>query len=36
MAAPVPSTTFTRPAPTPSSRTNGHFDDDLDVPDFLK
>ena len=25
-----------RPAPTPSARTNGHVDDDLDVPDFLK
>jgi cell division protein FtsZ len=36
MAAPVPSSTFARPVATPSSRTNGHFDDDLDVPDFLK
>jgi cell division protein FtsZ len=36
MAAPVPATTFARPVPTPSSRTNGHIDDDLDVPDFLK
>jgi cell division protein FtsZ len=36
MAAPVPATTYARPAPAPPSRTNGHVDDDLDVPDFLK
>jgi cell division protein FtsZ len=36
MAAPVPATTYARPVPTTSSRTNGHVDDDLDVPDFLK
>jgi cell division protein FtsZ len=36
MAAPVPASTFARPGPTPSPRTNGHVDDDLDVPDFLK
>jgi cell division protein FtsZ len=36
MAAPVPASTFARPVPAPASRTNGHVDDDLDVPDFLK
>jgi hypothetical protein len=36
MAAPGPASTFGRPVPTPSPRTNGHVDDDLDVPDFLK
>jgi cell division protein FtsZ len=36
MAAPVPASTFARPVQTPSPRTNGYVDDDLDVPDFLK
>jgi cell division protein FtsZ len=36
MAAPVPANSYARPMPTPVGRTNGHVDDDLDVPDFLK
>jgi cell division protein FtsZ len=36
MASPVPGSTFARSVTTPSGRTNGHLDDDLDVPDFLK